>query len=105
MRDLLTLIDAFAGLLLYYSFVGGLGLAGAGTAPDVAWFAYAPLTERAFSPGHTTDYWAVSLIASGIGSIGTAVNFLATIFCMRLGSLDTWVARMIRIVPSFTLAC
>ena len=36
-------ISAFAGLLLYYSFVGGVGLAGTGSAPDVAWFAYAPL--------------------------------------------------------------
>src|SRR5580698_491148 len=76
-------ISAFAGVLLYYSFIGGVGLAGTGSAPDVAWFAYAPLTERAFSPGHTVDYWAVALLASGIGSIGTAINFLATVFCMR----------------------
>jgi cytochrome c oxidase subunit 1 len=76
-------ISAFAGLLLYYSFIGGVGLAGTGSAPDVAWFAYAPLTERAFSPGHTVDYWAVAILASGIGSIGTAINFLATFFCMR----------------------
>src|SRR6202012_878741 len=76
-------ISAFAGILLYYSFIGGNGLAGTGTAPDVAWFAYAPLTEKAFSLGHTVDYWAVSIFASGIGSIGTAINILATFFCMR----------------------
>ncbi|MGI4829533.1 MAG: cytochrome c oxidase subunit I [Janthinobacterium lividum] len=76
-------ISAFAGILLYYSFIGGLGLAGTGTAPDVGWFAYAPLTERPFSPGHTVDYWAVSLIANGIGSIGTALNIATTIFTMR----------------------
>jgi cytochrome c oxidase subunit 1 len=76
-------ISAFAGILLYYSFIGGNGLAGTGTAPDVAWFAYAPLTEKAFSPGHTVDYWAVALLASGIGSIGTAINIIATVFCMR----------------------
>jgi cytochrome c oxidase subunit 1 len=76
-------ISAFGGILLYYSFIGGVGLSGTGSAPDVAWFAYAPLTEKAFSPGHTVDYWAVSLIASGIGSIGTAINILATVFCMR----------------------
>jgi cytochrome c oxidase subunit 1 len=76
-------ISAFAGILLYYSFIGGNGLAGTGTAPDVAWFAYAPLTEKAFSPGHTVDYWAVAILASGIGSIGTAINILATVFCMR----------------------
>jgi cytochrome c oxidase subunit I len=76
-------ISAFGGILLYYSFIGGVGLTGTGSAPDVAWFAYAPLTEKAFSPGHTVDYWAVALIASGIGSIGTAINILATVFCMR----------------------
>ena len=76
-------ISAFAGILLYYSFIGGVGLYGAGSAPDVGWFAYAPLTERAFSPGHSTDYWAVALIANGIGTIGTSINIIATVFCMR----------------------
>jgi len=76
-------ISAFGGLLLYYSFIGGVGLSGTGSAPDVAWFAYAPLTEKAFSPGHTVDYWAIAIIISGIGSIGTSINILATVFCMR----------------------
>lgn len=76
-------ISAFAGIFLYFSFIGGLGLEGTGTAPDVAWFAYAPLNERPFSPGHNVDYWALSLFANGIGSIGTAINILATVFCMR----------------------
>src|ERR1700692_2326583 len=35
-------LTAFGGLLLYYSFIGGNGLYGAGNAPDVGWFAYAP---------------------------------------------------------------
>src|SRR6202522_2733955 len=76
-------ISALAGPLLYYSFVAGTGPAGTGSAPDVGWFAYAPLTEAAFSPGHTMDYWTVSLLLSGVGSIGTAINILATVFCMR----------------------
>jgi cytochrome c oxidase subunit I len=83
-------ISAFAGLLLYYSFIGGVGLSGAGSAPDVAWFAYAPLTERAFSPGHSVDYWAVALLASGIGSIGTAINIIATVLCMRCKGMTLW---------------
>src|ERR1700730_9328453 len=74
---------AFGGLLLYFSFIGGNGLYGAGNAPDVGWFAYAPLTSRAFSPGHSTDFWTLGLLVSGFGSIGTAVNFIATILCMR----------------------
>ncbi|RZU39612.1 cytochrome c oxidase subunit I [Edaphobacter modestus] len=76
-------MTVFGGLLLYYSFIGGSGLQGAGTAPDIGWFAYAPLSERAFSRGHSTDYWALALIVSGFGSIGTAINFIATTFSMR----------------------
>jgi len=44
-------LTALGGFLLYFSFLGGSGLYGAGNAPDVGWFAYAPLTSRAFSPG------------------------------------------------------
>jgi cytochrome c oxidase subunit I len=76
-------LTAFGGLLLYYSFIGGNGLYGAGNAPDAGWFAYAPLTARAFSPGHSTDFWTLGLLVSGFGSIGTAVNFITTILCMR----------------------
>jgi cytochrome c oxidase subunit 1 len=76
-------LTAFGGLLLYYSFVGGTGLYGAGNAPDVGWFAYAPLTARVFSPGHSTDFWTMGLLVSGFGSIWTAVNFISTILCMR----------------------
>jgi cytochrome c oxidase subunit 1 len=73
----------FGGMLLYFSYVGGSGLAGAGTAPDVGWFAYAPLTGSAFSRGSSTDYWIVALLIGGVGTIAAAVNFLVTILCMR----------------------
>jgi cytochrome c oxidase subunit 1 len=76
-------ISAFGGLLLYFSFLGGDGLYGAGTAPDIGWFAYAPLTAKAFSPGHSTDYWTLSILLSGIGSVGVALNIVATTICMR----------------------
>src|SRR5689334_15155158 len=76
-------LSAFGGFLLYFSFLGGNGLYGAGNAPDVGWFAYAPLTARTFSPGHSTDYWTLALLVSGFGSIGTAVNILTTILCLR----------------------
>src|SRR5271166_2702317 len=76
-------LTAFGGLLLYFSFIGGNGLYGAGNAPDVGWFAYAPLTARAFSPGHSTDFWTLALLASGVGSIGTAINIIATVLCLR----------------------
>ena len=31
------------------------------------WFAYAPLTAKVFSPGHSTDYWTLAIFLSGIG--------------------------------------
>src|SRR4030095_10854571 len=76
-------MSALGGLLLYFSFLGGDGLYGAGSAPDVGWWAYAPLTSTAFSKGHSTDYWTIALLVSGFGSIGTAINILATVLCMR----------------------
>jgi cytochrome c oxidase subunit 1 len=76
-------MSAMGGLILYFSWLGGSGLYGAGSAPDVGWFAYAPLTSPAFSVGHSTDYWIVGLLVSGFGSIATAVNIITTILCMR----------------------
>jgi cytochrome c oxidase subunit I len=76
-------LTAFGGLLLYFSLVGANGLYGEGNAPDVGWFAYAPLTSKTFSVGHSTDFWTLGLLVSGFGSIGTAINILTTILCMR----------------------
>ncbi len=73
----------FGGLLLYFSYLGADGLYGAGVAPDVGWFAYAPLTSRTFSRGNPTDYWILGIMVSGFGSMTTAINFMATIICMR----------------------
>ena len=76
-------MTALGGLFLYFSFLGGDGLYGGGGAPDVGWFAYAPLTAKTFSVGHSTDFWTLSLLVSGIGSVGTAINIIATIVSMR----------------------
>ncbi len=76
-------MSALGGIILYFSFVGGFGLYGAGSAPDVGWFAYAPLTSPAFSVGHSTDYWIIGILVSGFGSIGTSLNVMTTIICMR----------------------
>src|SRR5713226_7222412 len=73
----------FGGLLLYASYLTAPGLAGHGSAPDVGWFAYAPLTGRAFSRGHSTDYWILALFISGIGSMVSALNVIATTVSLR----------------------
>jgi cytochrome c oxidase subunit 1 len=89
-------IFLFAGLLLHFSFIGGEGLYGAGSAPAVGWFAYAPLTSHAFTPGNATDYWNISIFIAGIGTIATAINIVATTLTMRapgmtLGRLPIFV--------------
>jgi cytochrome c oxidase subunit I len=76
-------LSAFGGFLLYFSFLGANGLYGAGNAPDVGWFAYAPLTSQTFSRGHSTDFWTLAVMVSGFGSIGTAINIVSTILCLR----------------------
>jgi cytochrome c oxidase subunit 1 len=73
----------FGGLLLYFSYLGAPGLSGHGSAPDVGWFAYAPLTGRAFSRGHSTDYWILSLLLTGVGTTVSSINVIATAVSMR----------------------
>ena len=90
----------FGGLLLHFSFLGGEGLYGGGSAPDVGWFAYAPLTGRAFSPGNSTDYWNLSILVMGFGTVATAINLITTTLTMRcrgmsLGRLPLYVWMML----------
>ncbi|MFI5454770.1 MAG: cytochrome c oxidase subunit I [Isosphaerales bacterium] len=66
----------FGGLVVYFSFATG-------GAPAMGWFAYAPLTERSFARGPATDFWALGLIVSGIGTVTAGINFIATILVMR----------------------
>src|SRR5215831_12924460 len=92
----------FGGVLLYFSFIGGDGLYGAGSAPAVGWFAYAPLTERAFTPGNATDYWNLSILITGFGTVATAINLIATITTMRapgmtLGRMPIYVWTMLTV--------
>ncbi len=95
-------IFLFAGLLLHFSFIGGEGLYGSGSAPAVGWFAYAPLTSRAFTPGNATDYWNLSILIAGVGTIATAINIVATTLTMRgpgmtLGRLPVFVWTMLTV--------
>jgi len=97
----------FGGALLYFSFLGGDGLYGAGSAPDVGWFAYAPLTGRAFSPGNSTDYWNLSILVMGFGTVATSINLIATTLTMRcrgmsLGRMPLYVWMML-IVAGMTV--
>lgn len=79
----------FGGILLHFSLL-------AGGAPAVGWFAYTPLSERPFSSQLGVDYWALSLLVLGIGSVSTGFNIIATVLCMRGPGMT------LRRIPLFT---
>ncbi len=54
-----------------------------GAPPDGGWFGYAPLTNRAFSPGMNMDFWNLGLQILGVASLVAGFNFIVTIFNMR----------------------
>ncbi len=54
-----------------------------GKAPDGGWFAYVPLTEKAYSPGINMDFWGLGVAFAGISTTVGAVNFIVTTFKMR----------------------
>ncbi len=65
-----------AGIVMY----GGLF---ASTGAWAGWTAYAPLSEKPFSPGFGQDLWILGLHLLGISSILGAINFLVTIHNLR----------------------
>lgn len=69
-------LTIFAALLFNVSFV-------IGGSPNAGWSAYPPLTEMSFNPGLGQNYYLMSLLISGIGTVATGVNFLVTIIRMR----------------------
>ena len=66
----------FGGGLLYFSFLTG-------SAPDAGWFAYVPLSTKAYSSLPGVDYWLLGLAVMGIGSIAGAINITATVLSCR----------------------
>jgi cytochrome c oxidase subunit I len=70
----------FGGLLLHFSLL-------AGGAPAAGWFSYAPLSETPYSSTPGTDYWILALLVLGIGSVGGAINIIATVITLRVPGL------------------
>ena len=54
-----------------------------GIAPHAGWFAYAPLTSTAYSPGYNTEFYTLALLFLAISTTAGAINFIATILTMR----------------------
>ena len=51
--------------------------------PDQGWYGYAPLTERAWNPSRSVDFWMLGLQVLGVSSMAGAFNFIVTILNMR----------------------
>jgi cytochrome c oxidase subunit I len=64
------------GIVMYSSFLFG-------GAPDAGWFAYAPLTENAYSHGMAMDFWALAILILGISTTLGSINFIVTTFQLR----------------------
>lgn len=59
-------------------------------AASFGWFAYAPLSDVAFSPGVGGNLWVLGLGISGFGTIMGGVNFITTIITMRAPGMTMW---------------
>ncbi len=78
-------VQLFGGLMLYFSFAtGGVN----GGAPAVGWFAYAPLSETAYSYGSGVDYWILGLLGIGVGTLSAGINLITTIICLRTAGMS-----------------
>jgi cytochrome c oxidase subunit 1 len=82
-------VTLVGGLLAYFSFATG-------GAPTIGWFAYAPLTERAFARGPATDCWILGMLISGVGSLSGAINIVTTVLALRCPGMS------IRKIPLYT---
>ena len=79
----------FGGLMLLFAAVFQM-------APNVGWFAYAPITERQYNPGPNVDFYVLGLQIVGLSSILAGINFIVTILNMRAPGM-----RLMR-MPIFT---
>ena len=67
----------FGGLIVMSGYLSPQGPATFG------WYAYAPLSDVAYSPEIGGNLWVFGLAMTGFGTILGAVNFITTIVCMR----------------------
>ncbi len=70
----------------FFLFGGFTMLAGfltADGAADCGWTGYVPLCSEVRSPSVGTDLWLMALVLTGLSGVLTAVNIVATVFCLR----------------------
>ncbi|WP_094700834.1 cytochrome aa3 quinol oxidase subunit I [Brevibacillus laterosporus] len=79
-----------------------------GGSPDAGWSAYFPLAGNEFSPSVGTNYYALALQISGLGTLISGINFIATILKMRAPGITlmkmpmfTWSALVTNVIVVF----
>ncbi|MEJ8545851.1 cytochrome aa3 quinol oxidase subunit I [Brevibacillus borstelensis] len=79
-----------------------------GGSPDSGWSAYFPLAGNEFSPSVGTNYYALSLQISGLGTLISGINFITTILKMRAPGITlmkmpmfTWSALVTNVIVVF----
>ncbi|HST73074.1 MULTISPECIES: aa3-type cytochrome oxidase subunit I [Kocuria] len=75
---------------LFGSLIATAGFITPAGAASFGWFAYTPLSNSSFTPGLGGDLWVFGLALSGFGTIMGALNFIATIICMRAPGMTMW---------------
>jgi cytochrome c oxidase subunit I len=76
-------LNAFTYWTLVLSFILLYISSFAGQSPHAGWFAHAPYTEAAYSPGYGMDVFVMSLILLTISTTGGAINLIVSILRLR----------------------
>jgi cytochrome c oxidase subunit I len=66
----------FAGIFMMSSFL-------VGKPPNGGWFAYVPMTDKAYTPGLNMDFWGLGVVFVGLSTTVGSINFIVTIFKNR----------------------
>ncbi|HVX81623.1 MAG TPA: cytochrome c oxidase subunit I [Devosiaceae bacterium] len=64
------------GIMIWVAFALNL-------APDVGWFAYAPLTETTYSPSKGVDFWAQMITFTEVAALAVSAEIIVTVFKQR----------------------
>jgi cytochrome c oxidase subunit 1 len=80
--------------------------------PDGGWFGYATLTEKAYTPGASIDFWICGLQILGVASMAAGFNFIVTIFNLRAPGMTllrmpvfTWMTMVVQFLVVLSFPC
>src|SRR3569623_273407 len=96
-------VYALGGIMIWVAFALNL-------APDVGWFAYAPLTEMTYSPTKGVDFWAQMITFTEVAALAVSAEIILTVIKQRAPgmSLDriplvVWAQRVTAFMVIFAM--